>query len=426
LIITGYRNTLQLGHLWAVDSENLAANVVPAFLRNVYKHLHVDISGELDGPHTANSQFSINWAAQDTASSTSDDQKSGIADANLNTGNSTISDETIVRRSTFGDFSAYVEGVGGGKGKAEKRSRTMSGVPDIGKKASSSVSTNLLPNIQFRISARSSKSKPSPSSRKGSSVGDVEAGLLSSNSFKQVKSDGTGAGKTACDRRVPQKSKCGLIKALACTYGFRIFIAGLFKIGHDVCLLSGPVFFKYLLQSMKPDSKEPAWHGYCYAILMFMISFVQSFMLHQYFRAQNIVGMDMRTAIISAVYRKSLRLSAASRGESTTGEITNLMSIDAGRFYMLMLNFHVLWSAPFQVSLAIYLLWQQIGPSVFPGVLILLIMIPINTLVAKKSKSFQEKELKTTDKRIKLISEILNGIRVYLLFTLFPPIFNPI
>ncbi|VDO02719.1 unnamed protein product [Rodentolepis nana] len=35
-----------------------------------------------------------------------------------------------------------------------------------------------------------------------------------------------------------------MVKALACTYGFRIFIAGLFKIVHDVCLLSGPVFFK--------------------------------------------------------------------------------------------------------------------------------------------------------------------------------------
>nr|CDS29611.2 canalicular multispecific organic anion [Hymenolepis microstoma] len=416
LIITGYRNTLQSGHLWVVDSKNLAAHVVPAFLRNICKYLHVDISGELDGPHTANSQFSANWVAQDTPSSTSDDQKSGIADANLKTGNNTIADETSARRSTFGDFSAYVEGVGGGKGKVEKRSRTMSGVADIGKKSSPSVSTNLLPNIQLRNSARSSESKPPSSSRKGSSVGDVEAGLLSSDSFKQGKLDGTGSGKTVGDKRRPQKSSCGLIKALACTYGFRIFIGGVFKIGHDVCLLSGPVFFKYLLQSMKPDSKEPAWHGYCYAILMFIIAFVQSIMLHQYFRAQNIVGMDMRTAIISAVYRKSLRLSAASRGESTTGEITNLMSIDAGRFHMLMFNIHVLWSAPFQVSLAIYLLWQQIGYSVFPGVLILLIMIPINTLVAKKSKSLQEKQLKTTDRRIKLISEILNGIRVLKLY----------
>nr|CDS35339.1 multidrug resistanceprotein h,multidrug resistanceprotein f,multidrug resistanceprotein b [Hymenolepis microstoma] len=187
---------------------------------------------------------------------------------------------------------------------------------------------------------------------------------------------------------------------------------------------SAAIYYKYLLQSMKPDSKEPAWHGYCYAILMFIIAFVRIIILHQYYYAQNIVGMDMRTALISAVYRKSLRLSAASHGEFTTGEITNLMSIDAGRFRMLMFNIHDLWSAPFQVSLAIYFLWQQIGYSVFPGVVILLIMIPINTLIAKKSKSLQEKQLKSTDRRIKLISEILNGIRVYLLFTLLPLIFN--
>lgn len=41
--------------------------------------------------------------------------------------------------------------------------------------------TTLLPNVQIRISARSSKSKPSLSSKKDSSVGDVEAGLLGSD-----------------------------------------------------------------------------------------------------------------------------------------------------------------------------------------------------------------------------------------------------
>uniref|UniRef100_A0A0R3SLN6 PXA domain-containing protein n=1 Tax=Hymenolepis diminuta TaxID=6216 RepID=A0A0R3SLN6_HYMDI len=79
LIITGYPNALQLGHLWAVDSKNLAAHVVPVFLRIIYKHLHVDISGELDASHTANSHFPA------AVSNTSHDQKSGIADANLNT-----------------------------------------------------------------------------------------------------------------------------------------------------------------------------------------------------------------------------------------------------------------------------------------------------------------------------------------------------
>uniref|UniRef100_A0A5K3FLF1 ABC transmembrane type-1 domain-containing protein n=1 Tax=Mesocestoides corti TaxID=53468 RepID=A0A5K3FLF1_MESCO len=112
---------------------------------------------------------------------------------------------------------------------------------------------------------------------------------------------------------------------------------------------------------------------------------------------------------------QSLRLSSAARCNSTTGEITNLMSIDAQRFCALMLNIHALWSAPLQVAVAIYLLWGELGPSVLAGIGILLAMIPINAFVARKSKILQEKQLKTTDSRIKLISEILNGIRVLLL-----------
>lgn len=65
------------------------------------------------------------------------------------------------------------------------------------------------------------------------------------------------------------------------------------------------------------------------------------------------------------------------------------MSIDAQRFLMLMLNLHVIWSGPFQVSVAIYLLWSELGPSALAGIAILLIMIPINTFVARKSKVLQ-------------------------------------
>ncbi|VDD76296.1 unnamed protein product [Mesocestoides corti] len=145
----------------------------------------------------------------------------------------------------------------------------------------------------------------------------------------------------------------------------------------------------YLLAFLEPGSTEPRWHGYAYACLMFVTAFIQSIVLHQYFRIQTLIGMDIRTVLISAVYRKSLRLSSAARCNSTTGEITNLMSIDAQRFCALMLNIHALWSAPLQVAVAIYLLWGELGPSVLAGIGILLAMIPINAFVARKSKILQ-------------------------------------
>ena len=52
------------------------------------------------------------------------------------------------------------------------------------------------------------------------------------------------------------------------------------------------------------DESEPDWHGYFYAVLLFIAAVVQSLLLHQYFHRSYLVGMRFRTAVIVAVYRK--------------------------------------------------------------------------------------------------------------------------
>ncbi|CUT98873.1 multidrug resistance associated protein 1 [Echinococcus multilocularis] len=440
LIILGYRKTLELSHLYILEEKHLSASIVPSFLRNICKYLHVDIANDLDTPHTSKPQFALSWPAQETSFPGSDEQKPATdnrlaesdAAANLNEGSTDVRISlSLGRRSTFAEVNPFsrTQVVGadgqesrresqsdatGGKAKLQRPQRTMSSVPDIGKKTPISSSTSILPNIRIRFSGRPSKFKQPPS-KKSSASGDLEVGLMGQDRFTSPNKSGATESPKAV-KQEKRKVRAGLVKALFATFGWRVFIAGLFKLCHDICLLSGPIIFKRLLNFLQPESTEPMWHGYIYALLMFLTAFMQSLMLHQYFRKQTLVGMDMRTVVISAVYRKSLRLSAAARCESTTGEITNLMSIDAYRFFMLMVNLHIFWSGPLQVTVAIYLLWKELGPSVFTGVALLLVMIPINTMVAKKSKVLQEKQLKTTDKRIKLISEILNGIRVLKLY----------
>ena len=52
------------------------------------------------------------------------------------------------------------------------------------------------------------------------------------------------------------------------------------------------------------DPSEPAWKGYFYAILMFVVAVARSLLLHQYFHRCFLVGLRMRTGVISAVYTK--------------------------------------------------------------------------------------------------------------------------
>lgn len=55
---------------------------------------------------------------------------------------------------------------------------------------------------------------------------------------------------------------------------------------------------------------------------------------------------------------QALVISSMARRTSTVGEIVNLMSVDAQRFMDLITYINMIWSAPLQVVLALYFLWQ--------------------------------------------------------------------
>uniref|UniRef100_A0A672LX45 ABC-type glutathione-S-conjugate transporter n=1 Tax=Sinocyclocheilus grahami TaxID=75366 RepID=A0A672LX45_SINGR len=109
-----------------------------------------------------------------------------------------------------------------------------------------------------------------------------------------------------------------------------------------------------------------------------------------------------------------LFVSNDSRKESTAGEIVNLMSADAQRFNDVTNFIHLLWSCPLQIALAIAFLWIELGPSVLAGLLVMVLMVPINGWLATKSRGFQMENMKFKDKRMKIVNDILNGIKVIL------------
>ena len=74
-----------------------------------------------------------------------------------------------------------------------------------------------------------------------------------------------------------------------------------------------------------------------------------------------------------------------------------------------------MWSAPLQIAIALWQLYETIGPSLFAGLGIMLVMMPINGFVAAKQRTLQIQQMKLKDERIKMMNEVLSGIRVSLL-----------
>ena len=69
------------------------------------------------------------------------------------------------------------------------------------------------------------------------------------------------------------------------------------------------------------------------------------------------------------------------------------------------------WIAPLQMSLYLYFMYVEIGSAIFVGLGIFLIAIPLNILIAKKAEKFQTNQMEYKDHRMKIMNEILGGIR---------------
>uniref|UniRef100_A0A8D2NVG1 Canalicular multispecific organic anion transporter 1 n=1 Tax=Zosterops lateralis melanops TaxID=1220523 RepID=A0A8D2NVG1_ZOSLA len=206
-----------------------------------------------------------------------------------------------------------------------------------------------------------------------------------------------------------------LMKTLAKTFKQNLLLAVAFKVVHDALVFVSPQLLKLLIAFVS-DEDAFAWKGYLYAILLFLVAVIQSLCLQQHFSLCFQLGINVRASLIAAIYKKSLTMSGATRKESTVGETVNLMSADAQRFMDLTNFIHQLWSSPLQIILSIVFLWGELGPSVLAGLATMVLLIPINAFLIAKSKTIQERNMKNKDERMKIMTEVLNGIKILKLF----------
>uniref|UniRef100_A0A8C5SKT9 ABC-type glutathione-S-conjugate transporter n=1 Tax=Laticauda laticaudata TaxID=8630 RepID=A0A8C5SKT9_LATLA len=137
------------------------------------------------------------------------------------------------------------------------------------------------------------------------------------------------------------------------------------------------------------DPEAYLWQGYVFAVLLFLTALVQSLCLQQYFQLCFEVGMNLRTSLVAAIYKKALTVSNVTRKESTVGETVNLMSVDAQRFMDFTVYMHQLWSSPLQIIISLVFLWTELGPSVLAGIGVLVLLIPLNAVLVTKSRRIQ-------------------------------------
>ena len=210
------------------------------------------------------------------------------------------------------------------------------------------------------------------------------------------------------------KKKPSLWIALFKAFGGTYLRGAIIKSGSDALAFVQPQLLRFLIafiDSYRTPDPQPVIRGVAIALAMFIVSVCQTSCLHQYFQRAFDTGMRVKSSLTALIYAKALRLSSEGRSSKTTGDIVNHMAVDQQRLSDLTQFGTQLVSAPFQITLCMLSLYQLVGPSMFAGVGVMILMIPLNGVIARMMKKLQITQMKNKDSRTRLMTEILNNIK---------------
>ncbi|MFS7895171.1 putative ABC-type xenobiotic transporter [Helianthus anomalus] len=186
-----------------------------------------------------------------------------------------------------------------------------------------------------------------------------------------------------CWAEEAQKSNPFLLRCLNNTVGGRYFAHDMIHdklylyliLNYWLFVVRCRFWFGGLFKSLQRG--DPSWIGYVYAFSIFVGVSLGVLCEAQYFQNVARVGFRIRSILVSAVFRKSLRLTHEARKNFPSGKTMNMITTDANALQQVCNQLHGLWSAPFRIVLSMILLYQQLGIASLVGSLVLILMFPI-------------------------------------------------
>lgn len=189
-----------------------------------------------------------------------------------------------------------------------------------------------------------------------------------------------------------------LWRALYGAFGRFYLALGLLKLLGTMLGFSGPLLLSLLVGFLE-EGQEPLSKGLLYALGLASGAVLGAVLQNQYGYEVRKVTLQARGAVLNILYRKALQLGSK---RPPAGEALNLLGTDSERLLNFAGSFHEAWGLPLQLAITLYLLYHQVGVAFLGGLILALLLVPVNKVIATRIMASNQKMLQHKDARVKV------------------------
>ncbi|KAJ2552092.1 Transporter of the ATP-binding cassette (ABC) [Coemansia sp. RSA 1878] len=247
--------------------------------------------------------------------------------------------------------------------------------------------------------------------------------------------------------RTHRSDNRSLTQRLFWFFRLRLALQCLWTLGHTVFIFASPYLLKHILAYMEDPTLYSREQAFWYVTGLLAAGTLGTICQSQALWIGRKMGLQIKAIIIGEVYAKSLRRLDAATGDaeegmvtgsaagtneaaddstqsqddsegrmSSTGKITNLMAVDAHKVSEVSAYVHTLYQLPAELVITVLMLYQLLGIASLGGLATIIFLVPIQWWLVQIWSVYQNQLMKKSDRRMNMMNEILQGVRIIKFF----------
>ncbi|XP_012616557.1 cystic fibrosis transmembrane conductance regulator [Microcebus murinus] len=213
------------------------------------------------------------------------------------------------------------------------------------------------------------------------------------------------------DRELASKKNPKLINALRRCFFWRFMFYGILLYLGEVTKAVQPLLLGRIIASYDPDNKVERSIAIYLGIGLCLLFIVRMLLLHPAIFGLHHIGMQMRIAMFSLIYKKILKLSSRVLDKISIGQLVSLLSNNLNKFDEGLALAHFVWIAPLQVMLLMGLLWELLQASAFCGLGFLIVLALFQSGLGRMMMKYRDQRAGKINERLVITSEMIENIQ---------------